>query len=100
MAGIGSLAAPASSAKLTNRESLVLGGVCAHCHAQPGIGVPQVGDEAEWKRRREKGLEALIANTINGAGNMPPLGTCSFCSEEELRRLVALLSGFPLEGKQ
>ena len=95
--GIDSLASSAPSAELSKRESLVLGLVCAHCHSQPGIGVPLIGDEAEWKRRREQGFEALVANTINGAGNMPPLGTCSFCSEEELRRLVAFVAGFPLE---
>lgn len=83
--------------ELTSREVLVLGQICAHCHARPGDGVPQIGDAAEWARRREQGFEALVVHTIEGAGNMPPLGTCSFCSEDELRRLVAVVAGFSMD---
>lgn len=59
--------------------------------------MPLIGDEEEWQRRRAKGLDRLLANTIEGSLGMPPLGTCSFCSEEELRHLVSFLSGMPAE---
>lgn len=82
---------------LSPREVVVFQQVCATCHARPGIGVPILGDETEWEPRRSKGLEILLRNTIDGSAGMPPLGTCSFCSEAELRRLVSFLAGLPLE---
>lgn len=86
------------SAGLSERETRVFQQICAQCHAQPGLGVPVIGDEAEWQLRRAKGIDRLLANTIEGWLDMPPLGTCSFCSEQELRRLVAFLAGLPLDG--
>ncbi len=82
---------------LTAREAQVFQQICAECHTQPGIGVPVVGDETEWQARRAKGLDQLLANTVDGWLGMPPLGTCSFCSEEELRHLVIFLAGMPSE---
>jgi len=81
--------------ELTKREGYVLAQICAPCHARPGIGAPQIGDEAAWGPRRAAGFERLLTNTIEGYLGMPPLGTCSFCTEEELRRLVAILSSMP-----
>lgn len=89
-------AAPAVPAPLGARETYVMGAICARCHARPGIGVPLMGDAAEWDERRRQGLEALVAHTIVGLRGMPPLGTCSFCSEDELRRLAASMAGLPL----
>jgi cytochrome c5 len=95
-AGIESAAISGWDGRLSAREALVLERICAHCHAEPGIGVPLIGDETEWNVRRAKGFETLVSNTIEGAGNMPPLGTCGFCSDDELRRLVAFMSNSPL----
>jgi len=79
---------------LTPREARVFQQVCAHCHVQPGIGVPLLGDEAEWAARRARGFDTLLVHTVEGRGGMPPLGTCGFCTEEDLRRLVAFLAGY------
>jgi len=98
--GLESLADSAPAREFSAREVIVLGRICAHCHAQPGIGVPLIGDEAEWKSRRALGLEVLVARTIEGAGNMPPLGTCSFCTEDELRHLVAFMAGIQPDDAQ
>ena len=54
-----------------------------------------VGDAAAWETRREKGIETLLANTVNGYRGMPPLGTCGFCSEPDLRDLIAYMAGLP-----
>ena len=69
--------------------------VCAQCHARPGIGVPQIGDAAAWRPRTALGEERLLASSVTGLGGMPPLGSCSFCSEQDLRELIALLAGLP-----
>ena len=71
--------------------------VCAQCHARPGIGVPLIGDAAAWRPRAARGDERLLESTVAGLGGMPPLGSCSFCSERELRDLIALLAGLPTE---
>jgi cytochrome c5 len=55
-----------------------------------------MGDIADWQRRAarvEGGFEGLVRNTIVGVGNMPPLGTCGYCTESEIRNLVATMSG-------
>ena len=81
---------------LGKRQARIFQQACAHCHVRPGIGVPLVGDSVAWEERRSKGFEVLLANTVSGIGGMPPLGTCSFCTEEDFRRLVAFVAGLPL----
>ncbi len=75
---------------LPARQARIFAQSCAHCHAAPGLGVPVVGDSS-WAERARKGLDALLVNTIEGVGNMPPLGTCGYCSEEDFRILVRFL---------
>lgn len=55
--------------------------------------MPLAGDESAWAPRRERGLAALVESTVNGVGGMPPLGTCSFCTQEDLELLIAYLAG-------
>jgi cytochrome c5 len=86
----------AESPALGERQQRLFQQACAHCHLQTGLGVPVVGDEAAWAERRERGFESMLANTVNGVRNMPPLGTCGACTEDDLRRLVAFLAGLPV----
>ncbi|MEN8162465.1 MAG: c-type cytochrome [Myxococcota bacterium] len=92
------LGAPASLAEksmLGEREARLFQQACAHCHLQPGLGAPVLGDDAAWEERRAQGVETLLANTVRGVRDMPPLGTCGGCTEDDLRRLVAFLAGLP-----
>jgi cytochrome c5 len=34
----------------------------------------------------------MLANTVAGVRGMPPLGTCGFCTEDDLRRLIAFMA--------
>jgi cytochrome c5 len=68
---------------------------CASCHARPGIGAPLTGVDADWRVRREQGMDALLENTVNGIGGMPPLGTCGLCSVEDFRALIRSMAGMP-----
>jgi len=88
---------PVTPVMLDAREALVFQQICAECHVQSGIGSPTLGDDEAWRPRRAKGIDVLLVNTIDGYGQMPPLGTCSFCTEQELRRLVAFVSGLGME---
>ena len=78
---------------LPPRQARIHQQICATCHNRPGIGVPLAGDESAWAPRRERGLAALVESTVNGVGGMPPLGTCSFCTQEDLELLIAYLAG-------
>lgn len=66
---------------------------CAHCHLREGIGVPVAGRSAEWAERGEQGFAVLLRHTIEGIRDMPPLGTCGACTEQDFRALVAFLAG-------
>jgi len=64
---------------------------CAHCHATGVPGVPRAGVPQDWNARDTRDFEVLLARTISGYGNMPPLGSCSWCSESQLRGAIALM---------
>ena len=95
------VAATASFAK--NREVLQLAQVsesfnaeqkymasCFACHSTGAAGAPKVGAGmiSEWESRLEKGLDAIVANAINGVNAMPAKGLCFDCNEDDIRALV------------
>lgn len=61
---------------------------CTACHAAGVAGAPKYGDAEAWEPRLAKGMETLYESTYNGLNIMPPRGTCSQCSDEELRNAV------------
>jgi cytochrome c5 len=61
---------------------------CAICHTAGVAGAPKIHHVEDWAKRKEQGLEGLLASAIKGKGGMPPRGTCMSCSDEELRRTI------------
>ncbi len=61
---------------------------CFACHGSDALGAPQPGDAAAWEERMAKGMDAVMANVINGVNAMPARGICMSCSDEELRAVV------------
>ncbi|MEE4383852.1 MAG: c-type cytochrome [Pseudomonadales bacterium] len=61
---------------------------CVACHAAGVAGAPKYGDAEAWEPRLAKGIETLYESTYNGLNIMPPRGTCSQCSDEDLRNAV------------
>jgi len=63
---------------------------CFACHSTGAAGAPKVGpgNAEAWAPRMEKGMEAVMANVINGLNTMPPKGLCFTCSDEDLAALV------------
>lgn len=63
---------------------------CFACHSTGAAGAPRVvpGNTEEWEPRLEKGLEAVVENTVTGMGTMPPKGLCFDCTPEDLRAIV------------
>ena len=61
---------------------------CFACHGTGAAGAPQPGDAAAWEERMSKGMDAVMANVINGVGAMPARGICMTCSDDNLRAVV------------
>jgi len=66
---------------------------CFACHSTGAAGAPKVGDgNADvWAPRMEKGMEAVVANAINGLNTMPPKGLCFTCTDEDLAAIVTYM---------
>lgn len=63
---------------------------CFACHSTGAAGAPKVGpgNADAWAPRMEKGMEAVVANAINGLNTMPPKGLCFTCSDADLAAVV------------
>jgi cytochrome c5 len=61
---------------------------CFACHSSGAAGAPIVGNAEEWAPRMEKGMDAVVANAINGLNTMPPRGLCFDCTDDDLVALV------------
>ena len=61
---------------------------CATCHAMGIGGAPTFADNAAWAPRISKGMDTLMASTLNGINAMPAKGLCMSCSDDELSDAV------------
>lgn len=68
---------------------------CNACHGTGLLGSPKIGDSADWgKRAKEQGgVDGLLAKAITGINAMPPKGTCSDCTDDELKGAIKKMSG-------
>ncbi|ASP40680.1 cytochrome c5 family protein [Bacterioplanes sanyensis] len=64
---------------------------CTACHGVGLSGAPLAFSD-EWQDRLDKGMDVLISHTINGIGNMPAMGTCGECNEDDLRDLIQYMA--------
>ncbi len=95
---IGLFATNSWAVDLSPREAQVLAVICAECHSRAETTAPVMGDTNMWRERNAQGFEVLVRNTVLGKGSMPPLGTCGYCTEAEIRHLVEALSGLADSG--
>lgn len=63
---------------------------CMSCHATGAANAPKLGDATAWGPRIAKGKDALYATAINGMPGtaMMARGTCSACSDDDLKAAV------------
>ena len=61
---------------------------CMACHASGAAGAPKLGDNAAWAPRIATGMDAMVANVTNGKNAMPPMGTCTDCSADDIKAAV------------
>jgi cytochrome c5 len=70
---------------------------CRNCHSVPASGAPQLADAKAWAPRLAQGRETLLDHAINGYKAMPPMGTCTACSEQDFTALIEYMSGSQLK---
>lgn len=87
-------AAPAAASSGRSGEQIVTSH-CAVCHGTGLLDAPISGATDVWQARADDkgGLEALLKNSITGINAMPPKGTCSDCTDDELMAAIKSMSG-------
>ena len=61
---------------------------CFACHNSGAGGAPLLTAVDDWNARMEKGMEAVMANVVNGVNAMPAKGLCFACTNEDLQAIV------------
>ena len=78
-------ASAASSGARTGADVVAV--ACNACHGTGVLGAPKIGS-GDWAARADKGIDTLVKNAINGINAMPPRGTCSDCSDDEIKAAI------------
>jgi len=81
-------AKPAASEK--NAEQIAQG-ACLKCHETGEQGAPKFTDQAAWRQRGSKGLDAVTKTVIRGHGNMPARGGVADLTDAELKSVIAYM---------
>jgi cytochrome c5 len=87
------------AAALDARLAQVYAATCATCHTRPETRAPLTGDAEAWREATSRGADSMLARSVLGYRGMPPLGTCGFCSESDLRALIAFMTAAPAAGE-
>jgi cytochrome c5 len=66
---------------------------CALCHVTGEGGAPRSGFAEDWNPRLVNGKTMLLTHTIEGYNNMPPLGYCMSCEEDDFIALIDFMVG-------
>ena len=66
---------------------------CALCHVTGNAGAPRVGNAGEWQERRMQGADVLLAHTVEGFNDMPPLGYCMSCERGDFIAMINFMAG-------
>lgn len=62
--------------------------VCHICHETGLAGAPKFGDKADWAPRIAEGMDTMVKRAIEGYKAMPPKGTCTSCSDEDIKKTI------------
>lgn len=61
---------------------------CTACHTSGVQGAPKINNAADWEDRLAQGMDTVLKHAVEGYNAMPPKGTCSDCSEEEIQAAI------------
>lgn len=81
-------AAEQKESKTARAPDAILNQYCNVCHLTGWNGAPLSGDANDWQPRLQTGFDALFKNARQGINNMPPMGTCMDCTDEELQATI------------
>lgn len=81
-----SSAAEASSGPRSGEQ--VYNTYCTACHTSGVMGAPKMNNAADWEERLAQGMDTVLKHAVEGFNAMPPKGTCSDCSEEEIQGAI------------
>ena len=85
--------ASATEPRAPRTPEAIVKDTCILCHGT-GIGdAPRLGDARPSEKRRARGRAMLVKTAADGKGAMPPRGGMPDLTDEELRSVVAYLSG-------
>ncbi len=82
----------AASAADAERTLRLWSASCALCHVDGNAGAPRLGNVQEWQGRLVQGEEVLLTHTLDGLGDMPPLGYCMACEREDSVALIRFMT--------
>jgi len=72
----------------TRSGEAIYGQFCAACHTSGVMGAPKLNNESDWEPRLAQGMETVLRHAVEGYNAMPPKGTCSDCSEDEIQAAI------------
>lgn len=86
-------AAPAAEAVASGPRSgeQVYQSACFACHGTGALDAPKAHSE-DWKARVAQGFDVLLKHSKEGIRNMPAMGTCATCSDEELEAAIRFMA--------
>ncbi|MDO5652346.1 MAG: c-type cytochrome [Moraxella sp.] len=66
---------------------------CATCHDSGALNAPKRGDSAKWAAlKSQKGVDGLVKSTREGMPQMPAMGLCQSCSNQDFKDLIDYMS--------
>jgi cytochrome c5 len=65
---------------------------CALCHIDGSGGAPVAGNSVDWAPRLAQGMDVLLAHTVEGLNNMPPLGYCMACERGDFLAMIDFMT--------
>ncbi|MFZ6848728.1 c-type cytochrome [Undibacterium sp. RuRC25W] len=86
----GVLAAPATVTTVRSGAT-VFNLMCAECHVTGISGAPKISDKSAWTLRLKQPPDTLIEHALHGYKQMPARGSCSSCSDAEIKAAVAYM---------
>ena len=87
----GAAAATAAVASGPRSGEQVYQAACFACHGTGALDAPKP-NSADWKPRMAQGFDVLLKHSIEGFNNMPAMGTCTSCSEDEIAAAIRFMT--------
>lgn len=82
----------ATSSPAIRSGEAVYNTTCMACHTSGAAGAPKLGDKAAWSPRVAQGTATLVQHALQGFKGMPAKGTCTTCSDAEIKAAVEYLT--------